>query len=40
MAMPHACVSCYFVCYAENRLFDKTIKDHQALIVLAVMTNK
>lgn len=30
MALPHACVSCYYVCYAENpenRLFDKTIKD-------------
>ncbi|XXG83558.1 hypothetical protein AAC387_Pa10g1287 [Persea americana] len=29
MAMPHACVSCYYVCYAENpgfRLFDNTIK--------------
>ncbi|KAG8650187.1 hypothetical protein MANES_07G010600v8 [Manihot esculenta] len=34
MALPHACVSCYYVCYAENpenRLFDKTIKDHQNL---------
>ncbi|GLT38970.1 hypothetical protein SLA2020_131830 [Shorea laevis] len=30
MALPHACVSCYYVCYAENpenRLFDNTIKD-------------
>ncbi|PIA53693.1 hypothetical protein AQUCO_00900345v1 [Aquilegia coerulea] len=30
MAVPHACVSCYYVCYAENpenRLFDKTIPD-------------
>ncbi|CAO2825231.1 unnamed protein product [Amaranthus hypochondriacus] len=28
MALPHACVSCYFVCYAENpqnRLFDDNI---------------
>ncbi|KAL6989715.1 hypothetical protein U1Q18_015466 [Sarracenia purpurea var. burkii] len=28
MALPHACVSCYYVCYAENpdnRLFDDTI---------------
>ncbi|CAL9037858.1 uncharacterized protein LOC135618946 isoform X1 [Musa acuminata AAA Group] len=28
MALPHACVACYFVCYAENpspRLFDDTI---------------
>ncbi|CAL1361522.1 unnamed protein product [Linum trigynum] len=35
MALPHACVSCYYVCYAENpdnRLFDKTIKDRQSLI--------
>ncbi|KAJ8748750.1 hypothetical protein K2173_011304 [Erythroxylum novogranatense] len=35
MALPHACVSCYYVCYAENpenRLFDKTIKDRQNLI--------
>ncbi|XP_021736347.1 protein PNS1-like [Chenopodium quinoa] len=35
MALPHACVSCYFVCYAENpenRLFDKTISDRLALI--------
>ena len=34
MAVPHACVSCYYVCYAENpgnRLFDNTIKDRQAL---------
>ncbi|XVF79656.1 hypothetical protein PTKIN_Ptkin15bG0006500 [Pterospermum kingtungense] len=30
MALPHACVSCYYVCYAESpesRLFDNTIKD-------------
>lgn len=30
MAVPHACVSSYYVCYAENpdnRLFDKTIPD-------------
>ncbi|RYR20625.1 hypothetical protein Ahy_B03g065815 [Arachis hypogaea] len=30
MALPQACVSCYYVCYAENpdnRLFDTTIKD-------------
>lgn len=30
MALPHACVSCYYACYAENpgnRLFDDTIKD-------------
>ncbi|EXB95300.1 hypothetical protein L484_007944 [Morus notabilis] len=35
MAVPHACVSCYYVCYAENpenRLFDKTIKDHLSLM--------
>ncbi|KAF5736466.1 hypothetical protein HS088_TW14G00608 [Tripterygium wilfordii] len=35
MALPHACVSCYYVCYAENpenRLFDKTIKDRLNLI--------
>lgn len=35
MAVPHASVSCYYVCYAENpenRLFDKTIKDRQALL--------
>ncbi|GMN53661.1 hypothetical protein TIFTF001_022793 [Ficus carica] len=35
MALPHACVSCYYVCYAENpenRLFDKTIKDRLTLI--------
>nr|KYP55249.1 CTL-like protein DDB-G0274487 [Cajanus cajan] len=35
MAVPHACVSCYYVCYAEdpdNRLFDRTIKDRQALL--------
>ncbi|XLR56485.1 hypothetical protein HN51_010777 [Arachis hypogaea] len=30
MALPHACVSCYYVCYVENpdnKLFDTTIKD-------------
>ncbi|KAK9123248.1 hypothetical protein Sjap_012850 [Stephania japonica] len=30
MALPHACVSCYYVCYAEdptNRMFDGTIRD-------------
>ncbi|XP_040992847.1 protein PNS1-like [Juglans microcarpa x Juglans regia] len=35
MAVPHACVSCYYVCYAENpnnRLFDKLIKDRLNLI--------
>ncbi|CAF2348085.1 unnamed protein product [Brassica napus] len=35
MALPHACVSCYYACYAENpesRFFDKTIKERQALI--------
>ncbi|XVF33697.1 hypothetical protein REPUB_Repub17cG0190500 [Reevesia pubescens] len=35
MALPHACVSCYYVCYAENpenRLFDKTIKERLNLI--------
>lgn len=35
MALPHACVSCYYVCYAENpdnRLFDKTIPDRLELI--------
>lgn len=35
MAVPHACVSCYYVCYAENpenRLFDKTIQDRLSLI--------
>ncbi|XP_010547295.1 PREDICTED: protein PNS1 [Tarenaya hassleriana] len=35
MALPHACVSCYYVCYAENpesRFFDRTIKDRQSLI--------
>ncbi|EEF44562.1 protein PNS1 [Ricinus communis] len=35
MAVPHACVSCYYVCYAENpenRLFDTTIKDRQERI--------
>ncbi|KAK6933854.1 Choline transporter-like, partial [Dillenia turbinata] len=35
MALPHACVSCYYVCYAENpenRLFDQTIPDRKQLI--------
>ncbi|KAM5552086.1 protein PNS1 [Rosa sericea] len=35
MALPHACVGCYYVCYAENpdnRLFDNTIKDRLALM--------
>ena len=36
MALPHACVSCYFVCYAENpqnRLFnDKIISGRLELI--------
>lgn len=35
MALPHACVGCYYVCYAENpdnRLFDNTMKDRLALI--------
>lgn len=35
MALPHACVSCYYVCYAENpdnRLFDKTIQDQLNLM--------
>ncbi|XP_011025498.1 PREDICTED: protein PNS1-like isoform X2 [Populus euphratica] len=35
MAVPHACVSCYYVCYAENPsniLFDKTIQDHQSMM--------
>lgn len=35
MALPHACVSCYYVCYAENpdnRLFDKTIPDRLNLL--------
>ncbi|KAF5469761.1 hypothetical protein F2P56_010325 [Juglans regia] len=35
MAVPHACVSCYYVCYAENpenRLYDKIIKDRLNLI--------
>ncbi|XP_044493974.1 protein PNS1-like isoform X2 [Mangifera indica] len=35
MALPHACVSCYYACYAENpenRLFDSMIKDRLALI--------
>lgn len=37
MALPHACVSCYYVCYAENpegQLFDGTIKDRQTLLKL------
>ncbi|XP_004305408.1 PREDICTED: uncharacterized protein LOC101310049 [Fragaria vesca subsp. vesca] len=35
MALPHACVGCYYVCWAENpdnRLFDKTMKDRLALM--------
>lgn len=35
MALPHACVGCYYVCYAENpdnRLFDNTMKDRLALM--------
>ena len=35
MALPHACVSCYYVCFAENpnnRLFDKTIPDRLHMI--------
>lgn len=35
MALPHACVSCYYVCYAENpdnRLFDKTVPDRLNLM--------
>ncbi|CAL5380150.1 unnamed protein product [Camellia sinensis] len=35
MALPHACVSCYYACYAENpdnRLFDQTIPDRLNLI--------
>ncbi|XP_061997446.1 protein PNS1 isoform X2 [Rosa rugosa] len=35
MALPHACVGCYYACYAENpdnRLFDNTIKDRLALL--------
>lgn len=35
MALPHACVACYYVCYAENpsiRLFDSTIPDELNLI--------
>lgn len=35
MALPQACVSCYYVCYAENpenRLFDRTIPDRIELI--------
>lgn len=35
MALPHACVSCYYVCYAEHpesRLFDKTIPERLHMI--------
>ncbi|PKA55390.1 hypothetical protein AXF42_Ash006592 [Apostasia shenzhenica] len=35
MALPEACVACFYVCYAENpcsRLFDSTIPDHLAQI--------
>ncbi|XP_026658555.2 CTL-like protein DDB_G0274487 isoform X2 [Phoenix dactylifera] len=35
MALPHACVACYYVCYAENpgsRLFDSTIPDRLKMI--------
>ncbi|KAL2478326.1 Plasma-membrane choline transporter family protein [Forsythia ovata] len=35
MALPQACVSCYYVCYAENpdnRLFDKMIPDRLLLL--------
>ncbi|XP_028776297.1 protein PNS1-like [Neltuma alba] len=35
MAVPHACVSCYYACYAENpenRLFDRTIKERLELL--------
>lgn len=35
MALPHACVSSYYVCYAENpdnRLFDKTIQERLNLM--------
>ncbi|KDO83308.1 hypothetical protein CISIN_1g007321mg [Citrus sinensis] len=35
MALPQACVSCYYVCYAQNpdnRLFDSTIKDRLSLM--------
>ncbi|KAF8022271.1 hypothetical protein BT93_G2424 [Corymbia citriodora subsp. variegata] len=35
MALPHACVGCYYVCYAENpenRLFDETIKNRLNMI--------
>ncbi|KAF9665690.1 hypothetical protein SADUNF_Sadunf16G0149600 [Salix dunnii] len=35
MALPHACVSCYYVCYAENPdapFFDQTIKDRQNMM--------
>ncbi|KAJ6845810.1 putative CTL-like protein [Iris pallida] len=35
MAVPHACIGCYYVCYAENpstRIFDTTIPDQLALM--------
>ncbi|KAL8161756.1 hypothetical protein V2J09_013245, partial [Rumex salicifolius] len=35
MALPHACVSCYYVCYAEdprNRLFDNTVPNRINMI--------
>ncbi|KAG9149778.1 hypothetical protein Leryth_026490 [Lithospermum erythrorhizon] len=35
MALPHACVCCYYVCYAENpdnRLFDETIPERINMI--------
>lgn len=35
MAVPQACVGCYYVCYAENpesRLFDKTVQDRITMI--------
>ncbi|XP_051116380.1 protein PNS1 isoform X2 [Andrographis paniculata] len=35
MALPHACVSCYYVCFAENpdnRLFDTTIPERMEAI--------
>ncbi|KAJ6795996.1 putative CTL-like protein [Iris pallida] len=35
MALPHACIGCYYVCYAENpsiRLFDSTIPDQLTLM--------
>ncbi|KAI3425586.1 uncharacterized protein J3R85_010101, partial [Psidium guajava] len=37
MALPHACVNCYYVCYAENpgnMLFDNTIKDNRNMLKL------